>query len=201
MKLEHRAMGSEKIGLGQEQDGWDSTERLKIGRNGQKNMLPRALSPPDPGMEPKIPESQHSSIISNLHEQFDVWFKDFKALKPHFQLFSTPFAVEIDYVAEEMQMELVELQCDTMLKQKYTDVGIPEFYRFLSQERFPMLFSASARIMFFSSMKINKSVLRSRLADEHLKATLRLLLSQDIKPNIDALVDDEYNPPAPTTQV
>ncbi|CAM5133327.1 unnamed protein product [Natator depressus] len=138
--------------------------------------------------------------ISNLHKQFDVRFKDFKVLEPHFQLFSTPFAVEIDNVAEEMQMELVELQCDTILKQKYTDVGIPEFYQFLSQERLPMLFSASARVMtmfgsayiceqFFSSMKINKSVLRSRLTDEHLQATLRLVSSQDIKPNIDALVN------------
>ena len=44
---------------------------------------------------------------------------------------------------------------------------------------------------FFSSMKINKSVLRSRLTDEHLQATLRLVSSQEIKPNIDALVDSK----------
>uniref|UniRef100_A0A8C0QS43 SPIN-DOC-like zinc-finger domain-containing protein n=1 Tax=Chelonoidis abingdonii TaxID=106734 RepID=A0A8C0QS43_CHEAB len=105
---------------------------------------------------------EYADIISNIDKQFDVRFKDFKALAPHFQLLSTPFA-------------------------KYTDVGIPEFYQFLSQERFPMLFSASARVMamfantytceqFFSSMRINKSV-------------LRLVLSQDIKPNTDALVD------------
>uniref|UniRef100_A0A8C3IDC5 Uncharacterized protein n=1 Tax=Chrysemys picta bellii TaxID=8478 RepID=A0A8C3IDC5_CHRPI len=153
-------------------------------------------------VEPKSLK-EYAEIISNLHKQFDVRFKDLKAFEPHFQLFSTPFAVEIDNVAEEMQMELVELQCDTILKQKYTDVGIPEFYRFLSQERFPMLFFASARIMamfgstyiceqFFSSMKINKSGLRSRLTDEHLQATLKLVSSQDIKPNIDVLVDAKH---------
>ncbi|CAM5161300.1 unnamed protein product [Natator depressus] len=142
---------------------------------------------------------EYADIISNLHKQF-VWLKNFNALEPHFKLFSTPFAMEIDNVAEEMQMEFVELQCDTILKQKYTDVGIPEFYQFLSQERLPMLFSTSARIMamfestyiceqFFSSMKINVYVLRSKLTDEHLQATLRLVSSQDIKPNIDALVD------------
>ncbi|KAG6926162.1 GTF2I repeat domain containing 2 [Chelydra serpentina] len=49
---------------------------------------------------------EYADIISNLHKQF-VQFKDFKALEPHFQLFSTPFAVEIDNVAEEMQMESV----------------------------------------------------------------------------------------------
>ncbi|KAG6926997.1 GTF2I repeat domain containing 2B [Chelydra serpentina] len=113
-------------------------------------------------VEPKSLK-EYADIISNLHKQFDVRFKGFKALEPHFQIFSIPFAVEIHNVAEEMQMELAELQCDTILKQKYTDVGIPEFYQFLSQERFPMLFSAS----------VNKSVLRSRLTDTHLQATLR----------------------------
>ncbi|XP_043409097.1 general transcription factor II-I repeat domain-containing protein 2B-like [Chelonia mydas] len=136
-------------------------------------------------VEPKSLK-EYADIISNLHKQFDVWLKNFKALEPHFKLFSTPFAMVTDNVAEEMQMELVELQCDTILKQKYTDVGIPEFYRFLSQERFPMLFSASARIMamfgstyiceqFFSSMKINIYVLRSKLTDKHLQATRRLV--------------------------
>ncbi|KAG6924593.1 GTF2I repeat domain containing 2 [Chelydra serpentina] len=77
-------------------------------------------------VEPKSLK-EYADIISNLQKQFDVRFKDFKALEPHFQLFSTPFAVEIDNVAEEMQRELVELQCNTILKQKYTDVGNPEF--------------------------------------------------------------------------
>jgi len=97
-------------------------------------------------------------------------------------------------------MELVELQCDSILKQKHADVGIPEFYTFLSQQRFPRLLAAAARIIamfgstyvceqFFSSMKVNKSVLRSRLTDEHLQATLRLVSAKKFQPNIEALVD------------
>ena len=97
-------------------------------------------------------------------------------------------------------MELAELQCDTILKQKYADKGIPKFYSFLSRERFPGLYSASARIIamfgstyvckqFFSSMKLNKSALRSWVPDEHLQATLRLLSSDGFKPNIEDLVD------------
>ncbi|XP_067949860.1 general transcription factor II-I repeat domain-containing protein 2-like [Watersipora subatra] len=143
---------------------------------------------------------EYADLMSELLQQFDVRFADFKLLEPQFQLFSTPFAVEIDAIAEELQMELVELQCDTILKQKYAEVGIPEFYTFLSRERFPRLLSATARILpmfgstfaceqFFSSMKVNKSVLRSQLTNEHLQATLRLVSSHKIKPNIDALVD------------
>ena len=118
----------------------------------------------------------------------------------NFNLFLTLFAVEIDNVAEELQMELVELQCDSILKQKYAEVGIPEFYTFLSRERFPRLLAAAARNIamfgstyvceqFFSSMKVNKSVLRSRLTDEHLQATLRLVSSHKFKPNNEVLVD------------
>ena len=109
-----------------------------------------------------------------------------------------PFAVKVD--TEELQMELVELQCDTILKQKYAEVEIPEFYTFLPRERFSKLLSASARIItmfgsiyvceqFFSSMKLNKTVLRSRFTDKHLQATLRLVSANKLKPNIEVLLD------------
>ena len=111
-----------------------------------------------------------------------------------------PFAVKVDTVAEELQMELVELQCDTILKQKYAEVKIPEFYTFLPRKRFAKLLSAAARIIamfgnkhvceqFFSSMKLNKTVLRSHLTDEHLQATLRLVSADKLKPNMEVLVD------------
>jgi len=120
-------------------------------------------------------------------------------MEPQFSLFSTPFAVDVESVPVELQMELVELQCDTILKQKYTEIGIPDFYTYLSRTHFPKLLDAAARIMamfgstyvceqFFSSMKLNKSALRSRLTDEHLRATLRLATAHDIKPNLDVLV-------------
>ena len=97
-------------------------------------------------------------------------------------------------------MELAKLLCDTILKQKYADKGIPKFYLFFSRERFSGLYSASARIIamfasayvceqFFSSMRFNKSALRSRVTDEHLQATLRLLSSDEFKPNIEDLID------------
>ena len=59
---------------------------------------------------------EYADLMSKLLQQFDVRFADFKLLEPQFQLFSTPFAVEIDTVADELQMELVELQCETILK-------------------------------------------------------------------------------------
>jgi len=60
------------------------------------------------------------------------------------------------------------LKCDKQ-KQKYTDMGVPDFYNFF-RKRYPKLVSAVSEIMamfgrtyiceqFFSSMKINKSPL------------------------------------------
>ena len=60
---------------------------------------------------------EYTDLLSVLLQRFDVCFHDFKVQEPQSQLFSTQFAVEIDNVAEELQMELVELQCDSSLKQ------------------------------------------------------------------------------------
>ena len=110
------------------------------------------------------------------------------------------FAVQIDDDAQELQMEIAKLQNDTILKQKHADVGIPKFYSFLSRERFQRLLSVTAKIItefestylceqVFSSMKANKSVIRSRLTDEHLQATLRVATSNEFKPSIGHLAD------------
>ena len=144
----------------------------------------------------------YTNLLSYLLQQFDACFADFEVLEPQFRIFSMPFAVGINTVAEELQMELVELQCDTVLKQNYAEVEIPKFHTFLSQERFPKLLFAAARIIamfgstylceqFFSSMKVNKTVLRSRLTDEHLQSTLRLVSADKLKLNIKVLVDEK----------
>ena len=138
-------------------------------------------------------------ILSRLLEDFEHHFQQFTALEPQFLLFATPFTVDAKNVPEEVQMELLDLQCDTVLKQKYADVGVPDFYQFLPREKFPNLFCAATRILamfgstyvceqFFSRMKINKTTLRSRLTDDHLRATLRLATTREFRPNVDGLV-------------
>jgi len=97
---------------------------------------------------------------------------------PTLSHFATPFDVDAEIVSEEVQMEVLDLQCDTILKQKYIDVGVSDFYKFLSREKYPKAVSAAAELMamfgstytfckqFFSSMKNNKFALWSRLTDE-----------------------------------
>ncbi|CAN7998630.1 unnamed protein product, partial [Ixodes hexagonus] len=73
-----------------------------------------------------------------------------------------------------LQMQLLELKANTKLKQKFQDVGVPDFHEFLDDAFFPALCRKAARIIamfgstylcehLFSLLKVNKSALRSRM--------------------------------------
>lgn len=82
----------------------------------------------------------------------------------------------------------------------YTEAKIYSgWYQFLPSEKLPKLFSSSLYIIamfgstcfvnsFFATKSINKSVLYSRLTDEHLHFLLRLTNLQDLEPNIESLL-------------
>ena len=142
---------------------------------------------------------QYAEKVMTLHEEFDSRFQDFFALEKEFTLFSTPMSVNVQSASVEFQMELLDIQCDTLMKEKYAEVNVPEFYQYVSEERFQKLLSQARRILtmfgstyvceqFFSTMKINKTALRTRLTDEYLHAALRLANQRKIRPNIESLV-------------
>jgi len=112
----------------------------------------------------------YADVISGFLTKFDRYFKEFSNLKPQFALFATPFDVDAESVSEEFQMEVLDLKCDKQ-KQKYTDMGVPDFYNFF-QKKVSKISLCSLRNslmamfgctyvceQFFSSMKINKSAL------------------------------------------
>uniref|UniRef100_A0A2C9M951 Uncharacterized protein n=1 Tax=Biomphalaria glabrata TaxID=6526 RepID=A0A2C9M951_BIOGL len=68
-------------------------------------------------VEPQLLKD-YVDILSRLLEDFEHRFQLFPALEPQFFLVATPFAVEVKNVPEEVQMELLDLQCDSVLKQK-----------------------------------------------------------------------------------
>jgi len=111
----------------------------------------------------------YADVISGLLAEFDRCFQEFNNLKPQFALFAAPFDVDTESISEEFQIEVLDQKCDKQ-KQKYTDIGVSDFYKFLSREKDPKLVSAACEIMamfgrkyvceqFFSSIKINKSAL------------------------------------------
>ena len=90
---------------------------------------------------------QYADKIMMLHGEFDHRFQDFLAMEKKFTLFSTPMSVNAQSVADEFQMELLDIQCYTVLKEKYSEVLVTDFYRYLSEERFPKFLSHSRRIL------------------------------------------------------
>ncbi|XP_032065870.1 general transcription factor II-I repeat domain-containing protein 2-like [Thamnophis elegans] len=136
--------------------------------------------------------------LNTLHMEFTRRFVKFEGQKSHFELLSNPFAVDVEKAPVNIQMELIELQCSSTLKAKYDSVGPVRFSRFIP-ETMPQLRLQAAQMLcmfgstyvcehVFSVIKVNKSVHRSLLTDEHLHSILRVSTAQNLSPNIDELV-------------
>ncbi|CAM1327244.1 Uncharacterised protein r2_g3626 [Pycnogonum litorale] len=98
----------------------------------------------------------------------------------------------------ELQLEIIDLQANTLLKEKHREGKLIEFYRCLPDDEFSKLkkFASGMASVFgttyvceqtFSKMKYVKSTHRTRLTDEHLKAILMVGCSNH-KANIDDIL-------------
>ena len=145
-----------------------------------------------------FPKAHFAEKLSELRSEFARRFGDFEAQKSNFELLRNPFAVDVETAPANIQMELIELQCNGTLKAKYGTVGPTKFIRFIP-ETMPHLRLHAARTLcmfgstyiceqLFSVMKINKTSHRSRLTDEHLQSILRISATQSLTPNINKLV-------------
>ena len=63
-------------------------------------------------------------------------FADFKAMEGKFDLLSSPFASDVEETAEELQMELIDLQSDNTLKNVFESQPLIDFYASLHSEKF-----------------------------------------------------------------
>ncbi|KAM3855168.1 general transcription factor II-I repeat domain-containing protein 2-like isoform 2-T3 [Vipera latastei] len=135
--------------------------------------------------------------LHTLQMEFTRRF-DFEAQKFNFGLLSNPFAVEVAKAPVNIQLELIELQCNSTFKAKYDSVGPAWFTRFIP-ETMPQLRLQAARMLcmfgstylceqLFSAMKVNKSVHRSLLTDTQLHSILRVSTAQNLTSNLNELV-------------
>ncbi|XP_077880056.1 general transcription factor II-I repeat domain-containing protein 2B isoform X1 [Ictidomys tridecemlineatus] len=105
--------------------------------------------------------------IAELKTEFQKRLSDFERYESELRLFSAPFSTGIESVREELQLEVIDLQCNSALKAKYDEVGVPEFYRHLWSS-YPRYRSHCARVLsmfgstyvceqLFSIMKLSKT--------------------------------------------
>lgn len=142
--------------------------------------------------------SKYCDRIEKIKDEFDTRFKDFEEHQDEFSIFTGPFSFDIERAPISIQMELIDLQNDSILKAKYQEVGIPKMYSYLGQ-KYPEMRKFVARILcyfgstylceqLFSRMKANKTAHRSRLSDTNLSAIMKTVCYASFTPDIARLV-------------
>ena len=110
------------------------------------------------------------------------------------KLFSSPFTVDPISVPEQLQLELIEMQCDHALSGQYQLLSLLDFYRKLDKGKYPHMRTFAKRMLSlfgstyiceqtFSVMNLNKTRVRSRLTDPHLLDILRISTTA-LKPDL-----------------
>ena len=159
------------------------------------------LSDGDPAHFPCLKDMVATAYNVDMSRYKDKITGLLREFEQRFQIFGE---LEIDFsfsLAINIQLEIIDLQCDLDLKNKFTMVGLNTFYQYLLP-RYPQLTAIAAKVLcmfgttylcelVFSVMSINKTKLRSRLTHKHLNDILKLAATQDLTPDIDALVKEK----------
>ena len=88
--------------------------------------------------------------IQKLITEFESRFKIFRSEETvlSFNIFSSPFNTDVETVPDELQMQLIYLQNDTDLKNKFQNVEIHNFYQnYTNLEKIPRLGAHAKQIM------------------------------------------------------
>lgn len=117
-----------------------------------------------------------------------------------FEIFETPFSASIASAPDNLQLYLIDLKSDRLLRDRFNSVSLQEFWsNFITAERFPHLHEFASRMIamfgstyvceqFFSLMNFVKNKYRTKLKDKNLAAQLRVMARKNIDPNFDDLV-------------
>ncbi|GAA6076940.1 general transcription factor II-I repeat domain-containing protein 2B-like [Tachysurus ichikawai] len=68
---------------------------------------------------------KYDAVLSNFIQEFDSRFEGFRHNAADFDLFVQPFTM----FSADLQMELIELQCDSELKIKFMSLPLTDFYK------------------------------------------------------------------------
>ncbi|CAK1586416.1 unnamed protein product [Parnassius mnemosyne] len=65
-----------------------------------------------------------------LIQSFQDRFSEFKKVKPLLDIFSNPFMISVENAPESMQLEIIDIQNDQDLRNKFNEGDLLNFYRF-----------------------------------------------------------------------
>ena len=141
--------------------------------------------------------NKYSKSLNDTHHKFCRRFLDFEKLQKSFQIILAPLSQVTATAPQEVQLELIDLQSDYVLKEKFKTLKLNEFYASLSHTRFPEIRRMAQKMLVlfdstyiceqtFSLMNFNKSNHRSQLSEAHLKYVPTIATTK-MMPNFDAL--------------
>ena len=116
---------------------------------------------------------KYSKSLEDLHGEFCHQFSDFKKIGKSLQLVSCPLSQDPETAKPELQLELIDLQSDSVTKEKFS-LKLNDFYASLNEAIFPNLRRTAQKMLVlfgstyvceqtFSVMNINKSRHRSKV--------------------------------------
>ena len=71
---------------------------------------------------------KYRKSLDDLHGEFSRRFSDFGKIDKSLQLVSCPFTQDPETAPQELQLELIDLQCDTVLKEKFNSLKLDDFF-------------------------------------------------------------------------
>ena len=86
-----------------------------------------------PEFHDNINIEKYCNKISKLVSEFGERFAGCGILEYDFSIFCNHFSVSADEVPEQFQLELIEFQCNSVLKDKFSTVDIGIFYQYVGQ--------------------------------------------------------------------
>lgn len=145
----------------------------------------------------EFPTSFACEIIKDLQLQFQQRFSDLDSKAEEVRLFQNPFEADVASCPDELQLEVIELQANDLLRDKFKE-GLVGFYQFLPKEDFPNVKTFASRYLSifgttylceqtFSRMKYVKNNLRTNLSDDNLRSLL-MLGTSNLKPEMSAIL-------------
>lgn len=64
------------------------------------------------------------------YDYFKSTFEDFLKYKDDFLFFfSELFSINVEYVKDDLQLELIDLQCNCILKTKFEKIGVLDIFK------------------------------------------------------------------------
>lgn len=143
-------------------------------------------------------------MLEVLHGEFSRQFEDLKAVETEMLTISFSPTCQVDNVASVAQLELIDLQPDALLAERFKSVSLLTFDSSLKDENFPHMRSVAQMTLglfgsaytckqTFSVMKFSKSRCKSCISDEHLLCSSHLHMANSrITPNFNAQVHAQH---------